>query len=196
QRRTVKNIHQTGGAFGGRGRRRRRHVRSASRTLLRKTAWHGIPRLRSRYKGSSERARECSALDPRGGVTDDVVGCQPQMRTNAPLPIRSTFNSTGFGAAAAMSTFMVPIATSAKAKRGRPPKNPNAPKRARTDYMFFVQAHRARHAGSAVKPRAAIRAAAREWRQLSEEGQTPYRQMARDDKARYEAERAQQLNGP
>ncbi|KAH7692978.1 nucleosome binding protein, partial [Aphelenchoides avenae] len=70
--------------------------------------------------------------------------------------------------------------------------DPNAPKRTRAAFSFFVQDYCARNA---VKPQKTFQAASHEWRALAEHERMPFRHMSDVDKDRYATARARYLNG-
>ncbi|KAJ2518120.1 Non-histone chromosomal protein 6 [Coemansia sp. RSA 2049] len=78
-------------------------------------------------------------------------------------------------------------------KRGkRTKKNPNAPKRALSAYMFFSQANRAtvREQNPTVSFGYIGKILGEQWKGLSEADKQPYVKMSDADKLRYEAEKA------
>ncbi|KAJ1736355.1 Non-histone chromosomal protein 6 [Coemansia sp. Benny D160-2] len=78
-------------------------------------------------------------------------------------------------------------------KRGkRSKKNPNAPKRALSAYMFFSQANRAtvREQNPTVSFGYIGKILGEQWKALSEADKQPYVKMSDADKVRYENEKA------
>ncbi|ORX60417.1 hypothetical protein DM01DRAFT_1332570 [Hesseltinella vesiculosa] len=73
-------------------------------------------------------------------------------------------------------------------------KDPNAPKRGLSAYMFFSQANRDKV--KAESPNASFgelgKILGEKWRAMSDAQKKPYIEMAEKDKARYEAEKAKQ----
>jgi len=71
-------------------------------------------------------------------------------------------------------------------------KDPNAPKRGLSAYMFFANDNREKvredHPG--IKFGEVGKLLGEKWKALSEKDKIPYEKRAQDDKARYEAEKA------
>ncbi|KAK2196164.1 bifunctional High mobility group box domain/High mobility group box domain superfamily [Babesia duncani] len=81
------------------------------------------------------------------------------------------------------------------AKKGkRTKKDPNAPKRALSSYMFFAKEKRAeiiKNNPELNKDVAAVgKMIGSAWNALSEQEKAPYEKMAEEDKKRYETEKA------
>ena len=74
---------------------------------------------------------------------------------------------------------------SKKEKRAR--KDPNAPKRALSAYMFFAQDFRSKHSDMSITEQ--MSKAGEAWRAMSDSEKAPYEQKAAKDKQRYEKER-------
>ncbi|KAI9300674.1 Non-histone chromosomal protein 6 [Cunninghamella echinulata] len=80
-------------------------------------------------------------------------------------------------------------------KRGK--KDPSAPKRGLSAYMFFSQANR--NKVKEENPDATFgqlgKILGEKWKNMSDEEKKPYVQQAEKDKARYEAEKAKLIDG-
>ncbi|KAI8335098.1 non-histone chromosomal protein 6 [Chlamydoabsidia padenii] len=76
----------------------------------------------------------------------------------------------------------------------RAKKDPNAPKRGLSAYMFFSQANR--NKVKEENPEASFgqlgKILGQKWKEMSDEEKKPYNEQAEKDKARYEAEKAKQ----
>ncbi|XP_014678261.1 PREDICTED: DNA-binding protein MNB1B-like [Priapulus caudatus] len=78
-----------------------------------------------------------------------------------------------------------------KAKRKRKAKDPNAPKRGSSAYLFFMKAFREQLASEGTKMSSMTeltKVAAEKWSKLSEEQKKPFSDQAAKDKARYQEE--------
>lgn len=79
-----------------------------------------------------------------------------------------------------------------KGRRSLKEKDPNAPKRPLSDYMFYAQANRerVREENPGVSFGAVGKIVSQQWSELSEQAKAPYVKLAEDDKKRYETEMA------
>ncbi|ORZ08608.1 non-histone chromosomal protein 6 [Absidia repens] len=84
--------------------------------------------------------------------------------------------------------------TKVSAKRQK--KDPNAPKRGLSAYMFFSQANR--NKVKEENPDATFgqlgKILGQKWKEMSDEEKKPYHHQAEKDKARYEAEKAKTVS--
>ncbi|ODV91117.1 hypothetical protein CANCADRAFT_31873 [Tortispora caseinolytica NRRL Y-17796] len=79
-----------------------------------------------------------------------------------------------------------------KRPRDRKKKDPNAPKRAMSAYMFFANEQRetVREENPGIAFGQVGKVLGEKWRALTTEEKAPYEKMAQDDKKRYEADKA------
>ena len=70
----------------------------------------------------------------------------------------------------------------------RKKKDPNAPKKPNTAYIFYFSDRMASLKGTQKDMKPVVRKIGEEWRKLSERDKRPYRDMAERDKERYERE--------
>uniref|UniRef100_A0AC35GDM9 HMG box domain-containing protein n=1 Tax=Panagrolaimus sp. PS1159 TaxID=55785 RepID=A0AC35GDM9_9BILA len=75
-----------------------------------------------------------------------------------------------------------------KMKRGKKDKDPNAPKRATSGYMIWLQENRARLTKPGMGVTDVAKAAGAEWRTLTDKSK--WEKLAAEDKKRYEREMA------
>jgi len=84
-----------------------------------------------------------------------------------------------------------------KARKTRPKKDPNAPKRGLSAYMFFSQEHR--KSVQTDSPDATFgeigKILGERWKNMSDADKTPYTKKAAADKQRYENEKAAVASG-
>ncbi|KAH8732364.1 non-histone chromosomal protein 6 [Phaeosphaeriaceae sp. PMI808] len=80
----------------------------------------------------------------------------------------------------------------AKADGGKKKKDPNAPKRGLSAYMFFAneQREKVREDNPGIKFGEVGKLLGEKWKALSEKQRTPYEAKAATDKKRYEVEKA------
>ncbi|KAL6706586.1 Non-histone chromosomal protein 6 [Coniothyrium glycines] len=83
-------------------------------------------------------------------------------------------------------------ATKAKADGGKKKKDPNAPKRGLSAYMFFAneQREKVREDNPGIKFGEVGKVLGEKWKGLSEKQRQPYEAKAATDKKRYEEEKA------
>ena len=77
-----------------------------------------------------------------------------------------------------------------ESKKKRKVKDPNAPKRAITSYIYFVNANRdkVKAAHPEYNPKQVVSQLGAQWNAMNEKDRKPFEAMALKDKARYEAE--------
>ncbi|KAL2684021.1 nucleosome binding protein [Phyllosticta citricarpa] len=83
-------------------------------------------------------------------------------------------------------------AKATKADGGKKKKDPNAPKRGLSAYMFFAneQREKVREDNPGIKFGEVGKLLGEKWKALSEKQRAPYEKKAADDKKRYEDEKA------
>jgi len=73
--------------------------------------------------------------------------------------------------------------------------DPDAPKKTKSGYQFYVSHVRPGLKESGVKPSEVFIKAAEQWKALSEEGKAPFQALSDKDKVRYETEKAEYTGG-
>lgn len=88
-------------------------------------------------------------------------------------------------------------ATAAKADSGKKKKDPNAPKRGLSAYMFFANDNRdkVREENPGIKFGEVGKLLGERWKELTEKEKAPYEAKAATDKKRYEKEKAEYAAG-
>jgi hypothetical protein len=129
---------------------------------------------------TSELGRQWKALAPANRVKYDKSAAEDKERYNAE-----------------MKNYIPPEGI-VVSKRAKKPKDPNAPKRALSAYMFFCNDRRAqvKEENPSMNGPQVVTELGRLWRELSDEDKVPYNAKHEEDKQRYEAEKAAGSNVP
>jgi hypothetical protein len=85
------------------------------------------------------------------------------------------------------------MVASTTGKRKKAKKDPNAPKRAKSGYLFYCKEHRAEVSketkdGSPIKSTDVIKILAKKWAELPDSDKKKYAEMGEKDKERYSTE--------